>query len=251
MKIDRLSTVDLVDLAVETPDNTMNIGALVRLEGGRLLDRGQLRLAEIRAELARHVAGLPRLRQIVTRPGLLAGRPLWTDDPTFRIERHVGQVELAPPGDETALLRLVADLLRPRMDLRRPFWRMWFVTGLPNGEIAVVVAMHHVLADGAAALELLRSLTRRTRVHARVRASASTALGRTGPRQRPREGRHVGTATAPPRQPGAGAVPAAHRGMAGPAFVVERAGRSGPQPCDWCGSTCPRFDGPHTRTVRP
>ena len=158
VKIDRLSTVDLVDLAVETPDNTMNIGALVRLEGGRLLDSGQLRIAEIRAELARHVAGLPRLRQVVTRPGLLGGRPLWTDDPKFRIERHVGQVQLAPPGDEPALLRLTADLLRPRMDLTRPLWRMWFVTGLPDGEIAVVVAMHHVLADGAAALELLRSL---------------------------------------------------------------------------------------------
>ena len=38
--IDRLGTVDLVDLAVEAADTTMNIGVLVRLEGGPLRDHG-------------------------------------------------------------------------------------------------------------------------------------------------------------------------------------------------------------------
>ena len=73
-------------------------------------------------------------------------------------DRHVGQVELTAPADEPALLRLTTDLLRPRLDRTRPLWRMWSVTGLRGDEIAVVVAMHHVLADGTAALELLRSL---------------------------------------------------------------------------------------------
>jgi hypothetical protein len=34
-------------------------------------------------------------------------------------------------------------------------WRMWFITGLTAGHVAVVIALHHAIADGAATIKLL------------------------------------------------------------------------------------------------
>jgi diacylglycerol O-acyltransferase / wax synthase len=155
----RLSPDDLLNLAVEAPDTPMHVGAVVVLDGHSLLRAdGRLRLAWIRAEIERRVAGVPELRRVLYRPGPLAGRPLWTDDPAFRVERHVTGVELPPPGDEEALLRLAEELLLPMLDRARPLWRMWFVTGLPDGRVALVVALHHAVADGLAAVRLVSTL---------------------------------------------------------------------------------------------
>jgi diacylglycerol O-acyltransferase len=160
----RLGPVDLVDLAIEDADTPTNIGAMVMLDGrglidaGLLADDGPLKLTEIRTTLAARTAGLGRLRQVIVRPGLFGGRPLWTDDAAFRIEHHVREVRVPPPADEPALLRLTADLLSRRLDRSRPLWRVWFATGLPTGDVAMIVAMHHVLADGTSALRLLASL---------------------------------------------------------------------------------------------
>jgi WS/DGAT/MGAT family acyltransferase len=173
----RLSPADLLNLAVEAPDTPMHVGAVAVLDGRPLcgLD-GRLRLAEIRAELGRRIAGVPELRRVLYRPGPPAGRPLWTDDPAFRVERHVTEVELPPPGDEEALLRLAEDLLRPLLDRTRPLWRMWFVTGLPAGRIAVVVALHHAVADGLAAVRLLSVLLEEPHAGRRPAEAAPLAL---------------------------------------------------------------------------
>jgi hypothetical protein len=155
----RLSAADLINLAVETPDTPMHVGALAMLDGRSLCDEaGRLRLAEIRAALEASSAAVPQLRRVVHVPGPLAGRPRWVDDPTFRIDRHVDQVAVPPPADEAALLDLVERLLAAPLDRSRPLWRMWFVTGLPDGRVAMLVALHHAIADGLAAVQLLTSL---------------------------------------------------------------------------------------------
>ena len=48
-------------------------------------------------------------------------------------------------------------MARP-LDRARPLWRMWFLTGLPDRRIGVLVVLHHALADGMAAMRMVRSL---------------------------------------------------------------------------------------------
>jgi diacylglycerol O-acyltransferase len=93
----RLSRYDLHCLAVETPARPIQLGVLAVLDGRTLCDpAGRLRLADIRREIERRLAGVPELRRVVFRPGAMAGRPLWLDDPAFRIEWHVDEVKLPP-----------------------------------------------------------------------------------------------------------------------------------------------------------
>jgi WS/DGAT/MGAT family acyltransferase len=155
----RLSNADLLNLTVEDRDAPMNMAAVLVLDGGALRDAdGRLRFDDIRAEIGRRVTRVPRLRQVLHRPGWLAGRPLWIDDPEFHIARHVDLIELAPPGDERSLLRVCETLVTLRLDRRYPLWRIWLVAGLPEGRIAVVFLLHHVMGDGFTAIQLVTSL---------------------------------------------------------------------------------------------
>ncbi len=155
----RLTAYDQHCLRAETPARPLHLGILAVLEGGALADpAGRLRLADLRREIDRRTVGIPELRRVVLRAGPLAGGPLWVDDPAFRIDDHVAGVAVAGSGDHAALLALTEQLLACPLDRTRPLWRMWFVTGLEGGRIAVLVAVHHALADGVTAMRLVRSL---------------------------------------------------------------------------------------------
>jgi diacylglycerol O-acyltransferase len=158
-RVRRLGRYDLHCLAVETPARPIHLGILAVLDGRALLDpAGRLRLADIRRGIDGRVATMPELRAVVFRPGRLAGRPLWVDDRAFRIDAHVSEVALPPPGDEAALLALVERLMAPLLDRSRPLWRISFVTGLEGGRVGLLVVLHHALADGMTAMRMVRSL---------------------------------------------------------------------------------------------
>ena len=159
ISIHRLSRYDRHCLAVETPSRPVHVGILATLEASVLVDpTGRLRLEDIRRELDRRIVRVPELRRVVFDPGRLAGGPLWVDDAAFRIERHVSAVELSPPGGDAAWRTLVEDLLAHPLDRAHPLWRIWFVTGLPDGHVGALVILHHALADGQAAMRMVRSL---------------------------------------------------------------------------------------------
>ncbi|WP_308410818.1 wax ester/triacylglycerol synthase domain-containing protein, partial [Rhodococcus sp. ENV425] len=65
---------------------------------------------------------------------------------------------LPAPGDEATLLRTCAELDEPRLDRSRPLWEMWLLTDRDDGTIALLLRLHHVVADGIAALELFGAL---------------------------------------------------------------------------------------------
>jgi WS/DGAT/MGAT family acyltransferase len=67
-------------------------------------------------------------------------------------------VRLAAPTEREGLLELATHLVTQPMDRTHPLWRIWLVSGLAGGRIAVVVALHHVLADGVAAFHMINSL---------------------------------------------------------------------------------------------
>jgi WS/DGAT/MGAT family acyltransferase len=159
-RIRRLRGVDQMYLALETPVTPMHFGALVILDGRTLVDpAGRLRLAALRAQIDARLADVPELRRRIRHPGPLAGAPLWTDDPDPRIERHVGEFRL-PSGvdDEDALFRSIERLMAPPLDRSHPLWRVWFVTGLPDGRVALLFEVHHAMADGLSAMRLARAL---------------------------------------------------------------------------------------------
>lgn len=156
--VDRASPNDLTNLAVDHGPAPMNIAAVLVIEGA-----GDLALQEVRALLEERLPRVARMRQRLVRPPLGFGRPYWVDDPGFDLERHLGEVELdgiraLRRSPEGGLLDVAADLVCRRLRQDRPLWEARWVTGLGDGDAALVLVVHHVLADGVGGLAVLETL---------------------------------------------------------------------------------------------
>lgn len=82
------------------------------------------------------------------------GRPVWVDADTVDPAHHVQRHTLAGSNPDAALADLVGTLAGDQLDRDRPLWRLWVVDGLDRGRVALVLQLHHALADGAASVQI-------------------------------------------------------------------------------------------------
>jgi len=158
-RLERLTPLDLSNLRVEDHGLPVHVAALLILDGAPLLDAvGQLRLESVRANVGQRLHRAPRLRQVLAQGGFGLGPPAWVDDPGFDVAEHVRTREVPSPGDEAALLRVCSQLNEPPLDRSRPLWEMWLLTGLADGTVGMLIRLHHVVADGTAALAMIGAL---------------------------------------------------------------------------------------------
>jgi diacylglycerol O-acyltransferase len=150
---ERIGATDLQQLVTDVGPVPANVGGVLLLEPAATLDPQEaVRLLRAR------VAGIPRLRQRLLDTPLGGGRPVWVDDAAFDPARHVTLIACPPPGDDRALLDLAAGIVTEPLDRSVPLWRARVVSGLASGGCALVLALHHVLADGLGGLAVLADL---------------------------------------------------------------------------------------------
>jgi diacylglycerol O-acyltransferase len=109
--------------------------------------------------LAERLLAVPRFRQVLRTHALDLEAPDWVDAENFDISHHVHRVALPHPGDDAALFRLTADLMEHRLDRQRPLWQCWIVEGLPDNQWAMIMKLHHCIADGIATMHMLAGLS--------------------------------------------------------------------------------------------
>lgn len=137
-----------MELATDSAAAPMQIAAIL------VMDRA-VELAEVRAALNERITAVPRFRERLVRAPFGCGRPLWVDDADFAIERHVVDRRCPAPGDEAALLQVAAAAAVDPLPRDRPLWSITVVHGLGGDRSALVVVIHHVLADGIGGLAAL------------------------------------------------------------------------------------------------
>ncbi len=154
--MDRLTAADLSMALPEEFGWPQDIGALAILDGGGLVDaNGRFRVEAVRLAIEARLHLVLRFRQLLFTPRRGLGGPLWVDAPAFDITDHVRVFPLAAPSDEAQLLLAVEQLRRRRLERARPLWEMWFLPGLPNGQVGLYIKVHHAVADGVAGVALL------------------------------------------------------------------------------------------------
>lgn len=146
-----MANADAAWLRMDTPTNLMVINA-VMLFDERL---GPERVERILSE--RILARFRRFRQRVVQAGPL-GAPSWEDDPAFDVRSHIHHLALPAPGDDAALQELMSDLMSSSLDPAKPLWHAYVVDGYRGGS-AVVMRMHHCMADGIALARVMMMLT--------------------------------------------------------------------------------------------
>ncbi len=151
--IDRASPADLVMLAVDTGPVPEQLGAILLLEPG-----SECNPAVLLRVIADRVTTIPRLRQRLVWPPAGCGRPVWIDDPGYNSAQHLREFRCPTPGDERALLDVLATVVTTPLPFTSPLWTAMLVTGLTDGGMALIFVLHHVLADGIGGLAVLARL---------------------------------------------------------------------------------------------
>ena len=134
-----MSSADAAWLRMDRPTNPMLINAVLWFEApldpAAVRDRLQERLVD-------------RFPQFSELPNTSPPRgPRWEADPNFDIGLHVHHIALPAPHDEGALRELVSDLIAVPLDHARPLWSVHVIDDFRGGS-AMLVRMHHAIADG-------------------------------------------------------------------------------------------------------
>src|SRR5215468_6711566 len=157
--LDRLTASDLFLLMWDDYGWSSDIGGLAVLDGAGLLDRGgRVRVDAVREQFEPRLHLIPRFRQLLYRPRLGLGWPLWVDAPTFDLADRNRVHPVAAPGGQAQLLAACQDLAARRLDPARPLWELWLLPGLPDRRMGAYLRLHHAVADGAAALAVFGAL---------------------------------------------------------------------------------------------
>jgi diacylglycerol O-acyltransferase len=168
-----LSAADSAWLRVDHDNNRMIITAVLTLERG-------VPFAKVQARLVDRLLPYPRLQQRIVTPKFAFGVPHWEDDPDFDIARQTEVVKLDNPADQSELESFVGGLMEQSLPVDRPLWRIYYVekyvekydekydervtaggrtSDSSSAGAALVVRVHHCIADGIALLRILLSLS--------------------------------------------------------------------------------------------
>jgi len=101
---------------------------------------------------------IPRYRQLVVDSPFHLGYPTWEDDPKFDIRRHIFRARVEAPGGQAEMEALASRILGQVMDRGKPLWDIHVIDGLADGHGAIIVRVHHALADGVAGISLMKVL---------------------------------------------------------------------------------------------
>jgi diacylglycerol O-acyltransferase / wax synthase len=155
MSPERLSSLDASFLYLERPAMHMHVAGLsvfAPRKDGPLVYEDVERVAQARIHLA------PRLRQRVLRLPAGLARPLWVDDDRFDLDFHLRRAAIPRPGGRLQLERAVGRVLSRPLDRDKPLWELYVFEGLEDDRTAVLLKMHHALADGISGMLIASAL---------------------------------------------------------------------------------------------
>ncbi len=176
--MERLTALDAGFLEAEDSDPhvSLAVGGLSVLEGP-VPDFDQFV-----AGISERIDAVPRFKQMLRTHLLDLQPPEWVNDPNVDLAHHIHRAALPHPGDEEALFRFAADVMERRLDRERPLWECWMIEGLQDHQWAILLKIHHSIADGIATMHMLAGLsdngdgeTFATEIRAAKEASAKPA----------------------------------------------------------------------------
>jgi diacylglycerol O-acyltransferase / wax synthase len=154
--MDRLTGLDASFLYMETPTQHLHTLKIAVLDTSTV--PGAYSFEKVKESLDERLHLLPLFRRRVVEMPLGVHHPMWVEDPDFRLEHHLRRATVASPGDGRRFDELISDIAGVPLDRRRPLWEVWVVEGLEDGHVGFVAKIHHSVADGVKAAELLANV---------------------------------------------------------------------------------------------
>src|SRR5579864_3499632 len=149
---ERLTAVEASFIAFESPRYPMHVAALTLFESGRR--------PVTMPELRRLVAGRLRRQRsfhecVRTSP---TGWPEWVPSNRIRPGAHFFHHVLMPPGGESQVRRLCAEIHEGILDRHIPLWEVHLIDGISGGRQGLLVKTHHAITDGIGGMQIAEML---------------------------------------------------------------------------------------------
>lgn len=159
MKPEVLGALDSVFVTMDAPNTPLHVGAVIELEGpaqGKF--DPERRFAEIRERIEERLSTIAVLRRRVVRAPFDLGQPALVDDPDFDLDFHIVRRAVPAPGGPAEVDALVARVMANPLAPDRPMWELSVIEGLAGGRTALLVKIHHALADGVSGVLVFAGL---------------------------------------------------------------------------------------------
>lgn len=143
-----MTAVDTSWLRMESSANCMMIGVVL------IFDQ-PLSMTAFRKLLEERFLRFRRFRQCAVKRG---SRYYWEDDPQFDLDNHLHSIGLPGKAGKAELQALFSDLNSTNLPADRPLWQIHHVDNYGQGS-ALLVRIHHCIADGISLVRVLLSLT--------------------------------------------------------------------------------------------
>lgn len=140
--VDRMSAFDAVMWGIEADPVLRSVIMSVALLGA------EPDLELLRDRITRMTVAAPRLRQRLVGNPLARRTAHWEDDPHFDLGYHVRRYHVAPDGTLQPVLAVAEQLLETDFDWDRPLWEAAIVTGFAEPRAALIMKLHHAVAEG-------------------------------------------------------------------------------------------------------
>lgn len=147
---ERMSKVDTAWLRMDSAHNLMMIVGVWVIKPG-------VTYADLAARLEERMTKYPRFVQCAVED---AAGATWVKDPEFNIANHLVVEKLAKStkaGQQQALQNRLAELCMVPLDRKHPLWQFHLVENYKGGS-ALMLRIHHCIADGIALLAVTQSL---------------------------------------------------------------------------------------------
>ena len=145
---ERISHVDTAWLRMDRPENLMQIL-------GVMLFKGRIDAERFKRTVASRLLRYRRFRQIAMQD---SDGAWWVDDPDFDVDAHLRHSLLPAPAGKPELQKFVAEMAATPLNPARPRWEFNLVETAGRNS-ALVVRIHHAIADGIALIGVINSLT--------------------------------------------------------------------------------------------
>lgn len=182
MSSELLAPLDLAFWHLESAEHPMHLGALAVFESRPGCDGER-----ILALLAERAAAIRRLRMRVRGVWLPVGGAAWVTHKEFDVHRHVRRIELPGADFAAEAARAAGELMERPLERGLPPWRMYVLTGpddgRPGAPFAVLVKLHHALADGMRAVAIVAGILDQLAAAPRRRGRPAPRSWLPGPRE--------------------------------------------------------------------
>jgi len=144
-----MSPTDAAFLYLERKEIPLHIASVCIFEAA-------IPFQEFVASISAKLPLVPRYTQLAVIAPWNLSLPTWEDDLHFDIRRHIFHTKLEPPGGDAELQALAGRILSQPLERSKPLWDMHVIEGLKDGRGAIILRVHHALADGVSGMELMK-----------------------------------------------------------------------------------------------